>query len=160
MKSYDSKSSISVKLITIGIVIAMGLVLFIIFTLKATYSTISGILISLIILSTLIYFFANSLNKIVIEEKKLTLKKNIGKIEIPVSDIIKMEKLPFSNLSMTYGSNGIFGYIGNTMDDSISIVKNKKNMVKIITKDKKYIISCYRPKELINEIENVLKQIK
>jgi hypothetical protein len=157
MKNYQSKSSFSVKLITIGIVIVMGIVVLSIFTLNEKYGTISGIIISLIILSTLIYFFANSLNKIIIGEKNLTLEKNIGKIEIPFSDIIKIEKLDFSNLSMTYGSKGVFGYIGNTMDDSISMVNDRKNMVRIITKEKKYTISSDRPKDLINDIKNVLQ---
>ena len=157
MKNYNSKSSFSVKLITIGIVIVMGIVIFSIFTLNEKYGTISGIIISLIILGTLIYFFANSLKKIIIGEKKLTLEKNIGKIEIPFSDIIKIEKLDFSNLSMTYGSKGVFGYIGNTMDDSISMVNDRKKMVRIITTEKKYTISSDKPKELINEIKNVLQ---
>jgi len=158
MKNYNSKSSFSVKLITIGIVIVMGIVVFSIFTLNEKYGTISGIIISLIILSTLIYFFKNSLKKIIIGEKNLTLEKNIGKIEIPFSDIIKIEKLDFSNLSMTYGSKGVFGYIGNTMDDPISMVNDRKNMVRIITNEKIYTISSDRPKDLINDIKNVLQQ--
>jgi len=156
MKSYRSKSSFSVKLITIGIVIAMGIVVFSIYILNRKYGTISGIFISLIIVSTLIYFFANSLKEIVIGEKNLTLKKGIGKIVIPLPDIIKIEKLDFSNISMTYGSKGVFGYIGNTMDDSIIMVKDRKNMVRIITRDKKYTISSDRPKDLINDMKNVL----
>lgn len=116
MKNYHSKSSFSVKLITIGIVIVMGIVVFSILTLNETYGIIGGIIISIIILSALIYFYTNSLRNILIGENYLTLKKNIGKVEIPFSDIIKIEKLDFSNLSMTYGSKGVFGYIGNTMD--------------------------------------------
>lgn len=158
MKNYHSKSSFSVKLITVGIVIVMGLVVFSILTLNETYGIIGGIIISIIILSALIYFYANSLRNILIGENYLTLKKNIGKIEIPFSDIIKIEKLDFSNLSMTYGSKGVFGYIGNTMDDSISMVNDRKNMVRIITNDKKYTISSERPKDLINDIRNVLQQ--
>jgi hypothetical protein len=157
MKNYHSKSSFSVKLITIGIGIVMGVVVFSTFTLNQKYGTISGVLISLIILSTLFYFFANSLKKIIIGENNITLKKNIGKIEIPFSDIIKIEKLDFSNLSMTYGSKGVFGYIGNTMDDSISMVNDRKNMVRITTKEKKYTISTDRPNDLVNDIKNVLK---
>ncbi|WP_417371283.1 PH domain-containing protein [Gelidibacter japonicus] len=158
MKNYYSKSSFSVKLITIGIVIVMGIVVFSILTLNETYGIIGGIIISIIILSALIYFYANSLRNILIGENYLTLKKNIGKIEIPFSDIIKIEKLDFSNLSMTYGSKGVFGYIGNTMDDSISMVNDRKNMVRIITNDKKYTISSERPIDLINDIRNVLQQ--
>ena len=154
MKNYQSKSSFSVKLITVGIVVIMGVVVFSIFNLKEKY----GVIISLIIISTLIYFFANSLKTIILGEQNLTLKKTIGKIEIPFSDIIKIEKLDFSNLSMTYGSKGLFGYIGNTMDNSISMVNDRKNMVRIITKEKSYTISSDRPKDLINDLKHVLQQ--
>jgi hypothetical protein len=157
MKNYQSTSSFSVKLITTGIVLVMGIVIVSIFNLNDEYGTMSGLIISLIILSTILYFFANSLKKITIGEKNITLTKNIGKIEIPLSDIIKIEKLDFSNLSMTYGSKGVFGYIGNTMDDSISMVNDRKNMVRIITKEKKYTISSDRPKDLINDIRSVLQ---
>ena len=54
---------------------------------------------------------------------------------------------------MTYGSKGDFGYIGNTMDDSISMVNDRKNMVRIITNDKKYTISSERPQDLIKDIK-------
>ena len=157
MKNYSSKSSLSVKLITIGIVIVMGIGVLSIFTINEKYGKISGIIISLIILSTLIYFFANSLKEIIIGEKNLTLEKNIGKIEIPFSDIIKIEKLDFSNLSMTYGSKGVFRYIGNKMDDSISMVNDRKNMLRIITNEKKYTFSSDNREELISEIKNVLQ---
>ncbi len=88
MKSYNSKSSFSVKLITIGIVIVMGIVIFSIFTLNETY----GIIVSLIIVGTLIYFFANSLKKIIIGEKNLTLEKNIGKIEKNIRLVLTSQK--------------------------------------------------------------------
>ena len=157
MKNYNSESSFSVKLITTGIVIVMGIVIFSILTLNENLGIIGGIIISLIILSTLIYFYANSLKKITIGEKHLTLQKNIGKIEIPFANITKIERLKFSNLLMTYGSKGVFGYIGNTMDDSITMVNDRKNMVRIITKEKKYTISSEKPEELTNEIKNVLQ---
>ena len=158
MKIYTSKSSFSVKLITIGIIVSMGILIFSLFTLNENYSTISGIIISAIILGALIYFYANSLNKIIVGERNITLKKPFGKIEIPLSDIIKIERLEYSNLSMTYGSKGVFGYIGNTMDDSICLVKDRRNMIRIITKEKKFTISSDRPSELITNLKNVAQQ--
>ena len=153
MKVYNSKSSLSVKVITIGLTIFLGIVALSIFVLNEKYGTISGIIISIIVLGTLIYFFANSVKEIIMGERNLTLKKNIGKIEIPFSDIVKIEKLAFSNLTMTYGSKGVFGYVGNTMDNSISMVNDRTKMVRIITKENKYTISADNREEFMSEIK-------
>ncbi|MEO8933575.1 MAG: PH domain-containing protein [Xanthomarina sp.] len=155
MKIYTSKCSFTVKLITIGIIVSMGMLIFSISALNDNYGTLSAIILSVIILVALIYFYANSLNKIIVSEKHLTLKKPFSKIEIPLSDLIRIERLEFSNLSMTSGSQGIFGYIGNTMDGSICMVKDRKKMIRIITKEKNYTISSEKPADLINYLKNV-----
>lgn len=159
MKIYPSKSSFSVKLITIGVILCMGILIFTLFTFNDRNGIMSGIAISVIIFGLLIYFYGNSLNEIIVDERKLILKKPFGKIEIPLSEIIKIERLEYSNLSMTYGSKGVFGYMGNTMDDSISLVKDRKNMIRIITSEKKYTISANRPTELISNLKEVAQHI-
>src|SRR5699024_4403456 len=98
-------------------------------TTDKNYGLIGGIILSILIIGTVIYFYANSLNKINIEKESIVLKKNIGQIKIHRSDILKVTRLGYSNLTMTYGSKGVFGFIGSTMDDSISFVKDRKNML-------------------------------
>ena len=105
-------------------------------------------------------FYANSLNKIILERDVVVLKKNIGEIKIPKSNIQEVDQLAYSNLTMTSGSNGVFGFIGKTMDNSISMVKDRKKMIRITTNNKKYILSVDRPDELVREIRfqyNILK---
>jgi ribosome biogenesis GTPase A len=85
----------------------------------------------------------------------IILKKNIGQIKIPTTDILEVQKLGYSNLTMTYGSKGVFGFIGNTMDNSISFVKDRKNMIRIITKNNKYVLSSERSDELVREIKTL-----
>ena len=157
MKEYNSPSSFIVRMITIVIMIVSGIVVFSTFTFNSTYGTIGGVFISLIILATLAYFFANSLKKVIVKDKKIKLQKNIGQIEIPFSDVVKIERLQFSNLTMTYGSMGVFGYVGNTMDNSISMVNDRRKMVRIITIEKKYTISCEEPEKMINEVKKLLQ---
>lgn len=85
----------------------------------------------------------------ILENETLILKKNIGKIEIKLSEIDAVKNASSSALTMTTGSKGFFGFIGSTMDGSVSFVKDRSQMIQIITtSDKKYLISCDNSKEL------------
>lgn len=153
MNTYLSKSSIYVKVVT---VIAVILIILIVVTLIMTanfYGLIGGMLLTFTLIGTMSYFYFHSLNRIIVKEKMLVLKKNFGKIEIPFSTIVDVKRMRNSALTMTMGSLGVFGFIGNTMDNSISFVKDKQHMLQIVTKDKKYILSSERPEELIQEIK-------
>ena len=155
MKIYLSKSSSFVKIATIGTLILLTLILMSLLTSDSNYGIIGGTLMTILTVGTAIYFYANSLNKINVGKDYLTLKKNFGQIKIPKNEIIGITKLKFSNLTMTYGSKGFFGFVGNTMDNSYSLVKDRKNMVKISTKNKKYIISSDEPDKLVSEIKTL-----
>lgn len=152
MNVYYSKSSALVKIITAGTLIVLTLVTLILLTSNRNYGLIGGIILSVLIISTIASFYANSLDKIILEKERIVLKKNIGQIEIPKSDIIEASQLEYSNLTMTYGSKGVFGFIGNTMDNSVSFVKDRKNMIRISTRNKKYILSSEKPGELLRDI--------
>lgn len=153
MNTYLSKSSAYVKIATLGFLILLCMVALTLITIDENYGVIGGTILSILIIGTAIYFYANSLEQIIITKNELILKKKSGKIIILKSDIIEVHKLGCSNLTMTYGSKGVFGFIGNTMDDSVSFVKDRKNMLRITTKTKKYLISSERSDELVNEIK-------
>ena len=155
MNIYLSKSSGLVKIITAGTLILLTIVTLTLFISNKNYGLIGGVILSILIVSTIAYFYANSLDKIILEKDSIVLKKNIGQIIISKSDIIEVAKLDYSNLTMTYGSKGVFGFIGNTMDDSVSLVKDRKNMIRITTTSKKYILSSERPEELLREIKTL-----
>lgn len=159
MKIYSSKSSKSVKLITAVILISVGLLIFSLLVFNEGIGAFSGIIISAILLSTVIYFYVHSLNKIIVGNKHLILEKPFVKIVIPFSDIKKIEKLDYSNLSLSFGSQGVFGYIGNTMDNSISLVKDRNNMIRIFTEEKNFTISSERPGDLINDLKGLVKHL-
>ena len=140
----------NVKIITIGIIISMMLVIFSMFSLIADHSIVivsCGIIMILFIL-----IYPNSLSNVCVGEKEIVLEKPFNKIVIPYIDFIRIERIENSNLSMTYGSQGIFGYIGSTMDNNISFVKDRNIMIRIITTDKKYILSCETPDDLIRHL--------
>lgn len=155
MNTYVSKSSVFVKITTIGTLILITFVAVILMMTDKDYGLIGGITLCAVIIGTVLYFYGNSLEKIILEKDMIVLKKKIGKIKIPKSDIVAVHKLEFSNLTMTYGSKGVFGFIGNTMDNSVSFVKDRKNMIRITTKNKKFILSSERSGELLKEIKTL-----
>lgn len=152
MNSFQSKSSTSVKVVTIGVLMGLAFVSLSLVIIDKNYGLIGSLVLGAIIIGALFYFYANALDKIIIEKDGVVLKKNRGRIYIPKSEIIEVEKLAYSNLTMTYGSKGVFGFIGNTMDDTVSFVKDRSHMVRITTTSKKYILSSERSDELISAI--------
>lgn len=153
MKIYLSKSSVFVKIATSSLMLTMIMTLFPLITIGRKFSLMGAIVLIALILGTLIYFYSNSLNKILLEKDAIILKKNIGQIHIPKSSIVEISRLCFSNLTMTYGSKGFFGFIGKTMDGSSSYVKDRKEMIQITTTNKKYIVSSENANEIVREIK-------
>lgn len=151
MTIYSSKSSIFVKVVTAGTVVLLSLVIITLLT-SGKNGFIGGIILSVIMIAILIYFYARSLDKIILHNDTVILKRNIGQIKLPVRDITEVKRLNYSNLSMTSGSKGVFGFIGNTMDDSISLVKDRKNMIRISTKNKRIIFSTGNPDLVVQKI--------
>lgn len=154
MDVYRSKSSIYVKIATAGAVISLLLVVLSLVATERKYGMISGAILSILIIGTVVYFYSNSLDRIILEKDRIILKKNIGQIKIVKYDILKVHELAFSNLTMN-GSKGVFGFIGKTMDGSISLVKDRKHMLRITTKNKKYIFSSERSAELVTKMKTL-----
>ena len=152
MNIFQSKSSTLVKVVTIGVVMALAFVSLSLVVIDKKYGLIGSLILGAIIIGALVYFYANSLDKIIVEKDGVVLKKNIGQIYIPKSDIVKVDKLAYSNLTMTYGSKGVFGFIGYTMDDTVSFVKDRNHMVRITTSSKKHILSSENIDELLSAI--------
>lgn len=153
MNIYLSKSSTFVKIITIGTLILLALVVMSLIISDNNYGTIGGTAIMVLTVGTAVYFYVNSLIRINVTKDSLILKKTYGQIKIPKKDIVAIAKMEFSNLTMTYGSKGVFGFIGKTMDDSISFVKDRKNVVRITTHNKSYLVSVSEPDKLVAEIK-------
>ncbi|HPW66752.1 MAG TPA: hypothetical protein PLY32_04360 [Salinivirgaceae bacterium] len=129
MTIFRSKSSTIVKTITIGFVIVLILItIWLLFTLNEKRLLPSLITIFAIIL-TVLYFYANSLKCIILNAALLIIKKNFGQKTVNLNEITSVERVPNSSLTMTYGTMGVFGFIGSTMDNSYSYVKDRSKMV-------------------------------
>lgn len=158
MKTYTSSNSRLVNLITFFTFILFVFISFILIFIESKLGSAAGGIFLAIVLSTAFYFYSQSLIRIQITDKKLILKKNLGRIQIDFSDIHKVVKLKYADIPMTIGSKGFFGFIGQTMDGSRSFVKNRKQMVQIITNGKKYLISCDNREDFIEEINRKIQE--
>ena len=142
-----------------GVVIILAVTVMALFTSNLKYGLLGAIVLSVAIAAMLFYFYANSLNKILLEKDNIVLKKNIGQIKILKADILEVNRLEYSNLPMTHGSNGVFGFIGNTMDNSFSLVKDRKSMIQITTKNKTYILRSENADDLVREIRTLINSL-
>jgi len=156
MKIFESKNSGTVTIITLSAIVAMFSLLITLTMGLNNYGIIPTVILSLIIILTILYFYFNSLDKIVLSNDTLVLKKRLGNEEIKLSDIMKIERLAYSNLTMTAGSKGFFGFVGGTMDNSYSYVKDRSKMVKITTLEKNIIFSCENPDELVSKLNDLI----
>ena len=151
MTTYQSKSSTLVKIITISAISALLLLVISLIFIRKDFDPLTGSILGVIVFGVVFYFYGNLLKRIIITVKSIVLEKVLGKIEIKVSQIESVKKMKYSALPITVGSKGFFGFIGSTMDDSISFVKDRKKMILLTTTSKKkYLFSCDNSKELVN----------
>ncbi len=155
MKVFKSSNSTEVKIITTLTLIIFALIIITIFYGQtAEINIYLKTFIVLIITIGIIYFYSNSLKEIKLTDKFLILKKNVGQQIIDLHNIESVNKIEFSNLTSTISSKGFFGFNGNLMDDSITLINNRKKIVRVSTLEKKYLISVDNPEDLIDNIEN------
>lgn len=151
---FTSKSSTEVKIISaLSIVLLATIIGSLFFVSVSGMALLTRIIIIGFIFLAFLYFFSISLKRIIIRNDSLILYKGIGSECIDLQTVSGTELLAFCNLTTTYGSKGVFGYNGSLMDDSKTLVNNRRKMVKIYTRNKNYIISCDEPELFVAEIE-------
>ena len=158
MRIYQSRSSGLVKVITVGTFLVLLVVALVLIFVEKRLLNISGALLLGFILASIFYFWSQSIKEIMLSDTELILKKNIGRISISINEIERVVSLEYADIPMTIGSRGVFGFIGRTMDDSRSYVKDRKEMVQIVTSRRKYLISCEDSKDLVKRVhENLIE---
>lgn len=110
---------------------------------------------SIILFYIIVYSF--SLNHVKITNNHIILSKNIGYIRLSHDEIESISKIKFVNLPTTISSRGVFGYNSQFMDQSLGLINNRKNIIRIECTNKNYIISLNQPLEFIAEFERIKK---
>ncbi len=91
-----------------------------------------------------------------INDEKIVLKRFIGNIEINLKDVHSVtifSNKEISNSIRTFGSGGLFGYLGqfnnNLIGNYTMYATETQNLIYIKTSKKKYVFSCSKPHEFI-----------
>lgn len=122
-------------------------------------------LITIIILSIILIPSMYTPIRLSINNEKIVLKRVIGNIEINLNDIKSVTPISnreISNSIRTFGSGGLFGYIGqfknNIFGNYTMYATEKKNLIYINTKKEKYIISCSKSHEFTELANKKMKK--
>lgn len=98
------------------------------------------------------------------DNEKITVSRLFGSLKIPVDRIIATRILQKSDISDSirlFGSGGLFGFLGlfkNTNLGKYTMYATDLNHLLFIrTRNKKYVFSCSRSKELLEYIDLRLK---
>lgn len=98
-------------------------------------------------------------------DEKITIRMIFSSREISLSEVIganRISKRDISTSLQTFGSGGLFGYLGRFKNDKLGCyymcATELNNLILIRTSNKKYVISCTRPHEFIEYVNSQLKQ--
>ena len=146
--SFDTQS----KLITIGAFILFGYVIY------RNIDDMSGIqantptllkhsFISILLISTLLICYLNSIKYYLLDKNEIVIKRPIGDIKIKIADIDEVRKIEVTDMLGTirvFGSRGLFGYIGRFRNRILGnfnlYATNNKNRILIVTDERKKMI--------------------
>ena len=135
------------KIITVAIIHLFTVLFFLGFPFSGKENITNSLLIGLLFLVITIVAYAFSTKSIELNQNDLCVKRPFDKVILLRSDIIKIQKIEYKDLSSslrTFGCGGLFGYFGkfwNKQQGSMTwYVTDMKNPVMIETKNGKKIV--------------------
>ena len=90
-----------------------------------------------------------------INEDDVTIKRLFGSTIIHRKDIIAISSYKSGYSIRKFGSGGLFGYLGwfynSEIGNYFSYATDEHNLILIITKNRKFVISCEKPGEFLSK---------
>jgi len=121
----------------------------------------------IIILSVVIIPALYTPIRLSVTNEKIILRRIAGKIEINLDNVYsvaKISKREISHSIRTFGSGGLFGYLGQfrnkLIGDYTMYATERQNLVYITATKGKYIFSCSKPHEFIELVNKKTKNHK
>lgn len=100
--------------------------------------------------------------RLTIENDKIILRRLFGTINIPIKDIIEIKAIENSETAFsirTFGSGGLFGYLGKFKNKKLGsytmYATNVNELILIRTDRKTYVFSCKNRDEFIEPIKYI-----
>ncbi|MDE7374367.1 MAG: PH domain-containing protein, partial [Odoribacter sp.] len=100
-----------------------------------------------------------------VNDEKIIVKRLLGVLEIPLNNVIEVNRISKSCVKKsirTFGSGGFFGYLGYFYNGSVGhyimYATELNDLIFIRTGRKKYVFSCSRPEEFIEYVNLLLKR--
>lgn len=98
--------------------------------------------------------------RLTIENDKIILRRLFGTINIPIKDIIEIKAIENSETAFsirTFGSGGLFGYLGKFKNKKLGsytmYATNVNELILIRTDRKTYVFSCKNRDEFIESVK-------
>jgi len=151
---YKTKMNGLVKIVTFTTVLFVALIVISLALVFGkglpSFGKVGIVFLILFIIGVPFYFFTQRIIEIqIVENKGLILKKLFNNFSIPFTEIKSVKKVIHTSVPMTYGSKGVFGFIGTTMDNYSANVSDTSNMFAIETVEQKFLLSCENSNELV-----------
>ncbi len=138
------------KIVTTFVVV-FGIFLIANLFLQNDFSTIS--ILGILLLAGVAFFFYQKMPRyFTIKNENLIIGRAFSKVVIPKSEIESVELVSSMPITMTSGSFGVFGYLGNSMENTVQWVTNRKEIFKVKTSNKTYLLSARNREGLVSDI--------
>lgn len=122
-------------------------------------------LLTIVLLTTVIAGVGYMPIRLKVDKEKIMVKNLFGSPKIPLSEVTEIKRLSKSEIDgsiRTFGSGGLFGYLGRFKNNRLGsydmYATELKNLILIRTGNKKYVFSCSRPQEFVEFVNLQLKQ--
>ena len=121
-------------------------------------------LLAVILLSVVVIVLGYMPIRLCADGENVTLTRLFGPLEIPLRSVEEIKSIPYSyidNSIRTFGSGGLFGYIGRFKNSRLGHYRmyatELKNLLLIRTDDnKRYVFSCVRSEEFVAYVNSKL----
>lgn len=122
-------------------------------------------LLTIILLTTVIAGVGYMPIRLKANDEKVTVRRLFGSLEILLNEVIDTRRIFKSEIDgsiRTFGSGGLFGYLGRFKNDRLGnytmYATELNNLILVRTNNKKYVFSCSCPQEFVEFVNLQIKQ--
>lgn len=119
------------------------------------------IFIQIFLIASVLFAYSLMPVRLSVNPEQVTIKRPFNTLDIPMKDIVEIksiQKQSLKNSIRTFGSGGLFGYLGYFYNKELGnytmYTTETENLILIRTNIKKYVLSCTKSEEFIDYIKD------